>query len=44
VSDRGLIILAVIAAPLALVLLFAIIRGYTINLTLRRRGHDDDDT
>lgn len=43
---RNLAFVAVIAvAPLVVVLLFAILRGYTIDLHMgrgRRRRHDDD--
>lgn len=42
---RNLAVVAVIAiAPLAIVLLVALLRGYTVHLSMRRdrRGRDDD--
>ena len=43
-TDRAAVIVAVvIAAPAALVLLFAILRGYAVHLTLRRDRRPTDD-
>lgn len=41
---RNLAIVAVVAiAPLALVVIFAILRGYTVHLTMFRGRRRDDD-
>jgi hypothetical protein len=40
-TDWAVVAAIVIVAPMALVLLFAILRGYAVHLTMRRDRKDD---
>lgn len=43
-SDAAVLLLALLAAPIAVVCLVALLKGYTITLILdRRRKRDQDD-
>lgn len=42
-TDWAVVAIILVVAPAALVLLFAILRGYAVHLTLRRDRHNTDD-
>lgn len=42
-TDWAILATILIVAPMAIVLLFAILRGYAVHLTMRRDRRDDDD-